>query len=86
MAEMAAMMRSKSHWLPATGTAIQEKAAGEGRGGDWVGTAVTMTAKAVTAVMMVAVAGRSRTGGSGVKRHGRRPACWAAMDCNAHRL
>ena len=37
MAEMAAMMRSKSHWLPATGTAIQEKAAGEGRGGDWVG-------------------------------------------------
>ena len=37
MAEMAAIMRSKSHWLPATGTAIQEKAAGEGRGGDWVG-------------------------------------------------
>ena len=71
MVEMAAaMMRSKSHRLP--DTTIQEKAAGEGRGGGWVGTAVTMTAKAVTPVMVVAVAGRSRTGGSGVKRHGRR--------------
>ena len=71
MVEMAAamMVRSKSHGLP--DTTIQEKAAGEGRGGGWVGTAVTMTAKAVTPVMVVAVAGRSRTGGSGVKRHGR---------------
>ena len=56
----AAVMRSKAAgFLPTCSRSL----GGESRDGSRVGTAVTITAKAVAAVMVVAVAGRSRTGG-----------------------